>query len=157
LVFAAIDGGARRVEEVHTAVARRSFAGVALAPGARDVAAVVRVAHDGIAAGVYATIRAVNAVVAGLTGAALDGVGRGTRPVPSVAADFAVGALNGAIGDRLERARSDLQVRMELRHRGRALAIDGESLRAAHPRPTGKLALFLHGLFGTEHTWRFYS
>jgi pimeloyl-ACP methyl ester carboxylesterase len=44
---------------------------------------------------------------------------------------------------------------MGLRHRGRPVAASSEALAAAHPDATGRLAVFVHGLAGTEQAWRF--
>jgi pimeloyl-ACP methyl ester carboxylesterase len=51
----------------------------------------------------------------------------------------------------LEREASDLQEPMAVRVRGRVVAPD----TVAGPDATGRLALFVHGLFETEFAWRF--
>jgi len=67
--------------------------------------------------------------------------------------DTLVGALNGVIGDYLERRRNDLAVDMSLVHGDRPLPIAGDALRQAYPAATPKLCLFLHGLCCTEQSW----
>jgi len=76
---------------------------------------------------------------------------------PSAVLDFAIGALNGFVGDHLERRQNGLQVRMEFRHEGRPVALDTETLRCSYPGATGKLAVFVHGLACTDQAWRFCS
>jgi alpha-beta hydrolase superfamily lysophospholipase len=44
---------------------------------------------------------------------------------------------------------------MGLRHHGHALPVRAESLSAAYPAATGRLAVFLHGLVETERAWLF--
>jgi pimeloyl-ACP methyl ester carboxylesterase len=65
-----------------------------------------------------------------------------------------VGALGGLIGDALELQGSDLQEPMTIRVRGRALPTDPGALRRAFPRATPRVVVFLHGVMGTELTWR---
>ena len=87
--------------------------------------------HDGISGAVYAGIQG---------GAMLAGRAASTfvpeRPVsPPV-----LGVLNGLRGDMLEREGSELAIPMTLR-------AEGET--------TPRLAVFVHGLFETEHAWRY--
>jgi len=154
-VFAAFDGVVSRIEEVHIAVADRPFAAVARAG---LPAAAVRHVHDGVTMLAYASVRAAGAVAGVLTGAVLAGVGaRPARPSTSGSrwVDHTLGALGGVIGDRLEREANALGVPMELRHRDHGLSPEPAALAAAFPDATGRIAVFVHGLCGTEHTWGF--
>jgi pimeloyl-ACP methyl ester carboxylesterase len=156
LVLDAVAGGATRVEEMHTAIARRPFGALALAPGVPAV----RGTHDTIAALAYAAVRSTVGVIAAASDAVLDalpGSEGGTAPRLSPSLELARGALNGVIGDRLERTRNGLRFALEFRHDGRPLALDRASLARTHPRASRRLAVFLHGLAGCELTWRFYS
>jgi pimeloyl-ACP methyl ester carboxylesterase len=89
--------------------------------------------HDGISGAVYASVRG-GAVLAGRTASAL----LPGRPVSTTPRGAAVlGVLNGLRGHALE---PPLAMPMTLR-------ADGE------PKP--RLAVFVHGLFETEHAWRY--
>ena len=92
-----------------------------------------RLLHDGISGAVYASV----AGAATLAGRAAAGVVR-DRPVSITPRGAAVlGVLNGLRGDELE---PPLALPTTLR-------ADGE------PQP--RLAIFVHGLFETEHAWRY--
>lgn len=139
------------VEDTHRAVAGRLFA---IAGSRRGPA---RLLHDTIAATSYGSVR-LGGLLAGSGirfAATVAGAGRELAPITrSTAGTFAVGALNGWAGDRLERGGNDLTVRMSLRHDGgRVVDPTIEGLRAAYPGATSRIALFLHGLTETEHTW----
>lgn len=71
--------------------------------------------------------------------------------------EFAIGVLNGVVGDYLHRSDNGLATPMELIHGGRPLALDRESLRRAYPHSRGRLALWVHGLAVTEAVWAFPS
>jgi pimeloyl-ACP methyl ester carboxylesterase len=158
LAFTAFDGVVSVVEEVHAAVARRPFAAVTRT--GLPVSA-VREVHDGVTSLVYATIHTTSAAAGALTGALVGALGaarRGRDPEPGPRwAEHVLGALGGVIGDRLDRDRNALGVRMELRHDDRGLAPERRCLADAFPDATGKIAVFVHGLCATEHAWRFYE
>jgi pimeloyl-ACP methyl ester carboxylesterase len=122
-VAAAVSG----IAGVHRAIADRAF--VATSPGVREM-------HDAIAATVYGAVRGGATLTGAAAAVALRPYGdRRLSSTPRGAA--ALGALNGLIGDKLEREESDLRVPMSVR-RGRA----------------GPLTVvFLHGLFETELAW----
>ena len=66
----------------------------------------------------------------------------------------ALAAINGLIGDELERQGSELHQPMAVRVRGRAVAPERDALARAFPAATPRLAVFLHGLMETEFAWR---
>jgi pimeloyl-ACP methyl ester carboxylesterase len=66
----------------------------------------------------------------------------------------ALAALNGLIGDQLEREDSELQEPMSVRVAGLPITLDPETVAAAFPCPTPRLVVFLHGLMETEFAWR---
>jgi len=160
LVVAAIEGGTSTVEEMHASIARRPFRALERAPVTRLPATTVRVIHDGIAGGVYEALRGLIRLAGGAADLAIAPLSAG-RPAgeepPSAAWDHTVSALNGVVGDRLERDRNGLRMPMEFRHRGRALVPDAAALRRAYPGATGSLAVFVHGLAGNDRVWKFYS
>lgn len=146
---AAGTGGA--VEQTHTAISTRVFD--TIGPGA----APVRRLHDGITQGVY---RAVNG---SLRGAATYGSRTWARNQPrdytpleaSPAGLVAIGAINGIWGDFLVDTGNALAQPMTLRPitGGDAISPTDDGLAAAYPEPTGRLAIFLHGLCETELAW----
>jgi len=140
--------GVARVEEMHRAIAGRTFAAV----GPR--ASPVRAAHDGISAAVYAGVRG-GAWVAGRAAgavAALTPLAETDWPErPGVA--VLEGAIGGALGDHVEARHPALAPRMAVRLAGRDVDADPESLVAAFPQAQPRVAVFLHGLCETEAAW----
>jgi pimeloyl-ACP methyl ester carboxylesterase len=138
------------IGDVHRAVAARAFG----ASGSGALPA--RALHDAIANGVYAGVGGATRL-AGLVADA--GLGRravrdGRRLSASPPGALLVGALNGLIGDTLEREGSDLQQAMSVRTEGRPVPLDRGALADAHPGACGRLVVFLHGLMETEFAWR---
>jgi pimeloyl-ACP methyl ester carboxylesterase len=70
------------------------------------------------------------------------------------AGNVAVGALNGAWGDRLMQWSSPLALSMSVRHNDRDLDIDREAFAQAYPDATGDVVVFVHGLCETDASWR---
>jgi pimeloyl-ACP methyl ester carboxylesterase len=131
----AVGGITTRIEEMHAGIAERAFGGT----GAAAIPA--RLLHDRIAAAAYTAVRT------SLRGAARVSAHAAslTRPPDapslqvSVRGRVAIGALNGAFGDRM-------------RDGNNALSID---MAVARPvtDPSPKVAVFLHGLCETEDAW----
>ncbi|HEX4012077.1 MAG TPA: hypothetical protein VHX62_18795 [Solirubrobacteraceae bacterium] len=143
-------GIASQARDVHAGIAQRVFG--ALGPSA----APVRLAHDRISGGAYAAARALTgALVRG--GAQVAGL---TQPpdAPSIGdaarGRVAIGALNGAFGDRLHRGASALQTSMAIRRDGHDVSADAGGLARAFPDATRRLVVFVHGLCETDEAWR---
>ena len=149
LTFSELADAVRGLEQLHQAIAGRAFAGT----GA--MARPTQLAHDAIAGGVYR----------GLRGAALM-IGRAAeaaaaqRPEPHPhalsrrpAGSAVLGALNGLIGDRIERELPELHQPMSVRVHGELVPPKREALAAAFPAATAHVVVFVHGLMGTEYTW----
>lgn len=155
---AALDGGLRTIEGVHTAIARKPFAPLRLAPGVAPVSEVVRVAHDGVTSLIYAAlqtaIRATGSVARLAAGFA---VSDGEEPRPGSSADLAIAAVNGFAGDRLARDRNPLATTMSLRHGGRRVLLERGALAEAFPNPSSRLAVFVHGLACNESLWALHA
>jgi pimeloyl-ACP methyl ester carboxylesterase len=139
-----------QIRDVHRAVAGRVF-GLLGAP-----AAPARVLHDAVSGGVYATVRGLSKpVVRG--GALAAGLAQGDQ-APSILHDprgrMAVGAINGAWGDRLRTGRSVLESPMSVRVNGRDIPAEPAALAPAFPAATGRLVVFIHGLGETDAAWR---
>jgi pimeloyl-ACP methyl ester carboxylesterase len=123
LAFQELELGTGGIGQMHRAIADRAFAGPSPA----------KTLHDGISGVVYASV----AGAASLAGHAASAAVR-DRPLsthPRGAAVLAV--LNGLRGDVLAREESELAIPMTLRTEGE----------------TERLAVFVHGLFETEHAW----
>jgi pimeloyl-ACP methyl ester carboxylesterase len=146
---AGLGQSAARIGQVHRAVADRVFRAVG-APGLP-----VKLAHDAITGGVYASVRGIGGGVARAGGIALSVThGPGAPALSDTrAGSAALGALSGAFGDALERDGSTLAVRESVRRRGRAVPPASTEMAEAFPDAGPRVAIFTHGLCGTEATW----
>jgi pimeloyl-ACP methyl ester carboxylesterase len=139
------------VRDVHRAIAERTFRAVGPA------SAVVRVTHDGIAAGVYGAIRMASSGIGALARAGA-GVAAETSDGPALSASqrgrMALAALNGLIGDELEEKPSPVRIELALRHGGYDLPAEPAALTGAYPDATGRVVVFLHGLMENDESWR---
>ncbi len=141
-------GVATQIRDVHRGIAGRVFGLLG------EPAAPVRVLHDGIAAAAYGGARSLTGALVRSGGFAY-GLTRGSHEPSlddSIPGRLAVGALNGAWGDRLEQRENVLARRMSLRRGGRPL--DLNALAGAVPDARPRLAIFLHGLCETDDAWR---
>lgn len=137
------------IRDMHLGIAQRAFRGVG--PAGHPVQAI----HDAISRGAYRAIAAGATAVAQATDSAIETEGIGddvtlsqTRPGSAV-----IGAINGLVGDRLERSKSCLHQPASVRIGGEAVELDAASLSSAFADATGRLGVFLHGLMGTEFYW----
>ena len=136
------------VQGMHDGISGRVFK--AIGPGAEPV----RVVHDRISAAGYGALRRAAAGLGPLSAGLSRFVG-GEEEVRSVSASrvgrATQGAINGLIGDRLEREGSELRIEMAVRKPGRDIAVEevGDEFEGA----TGRIAVFLHGLCETEEGW----
>jgi pimeloyl-ACP methyl ester carboxylesterase len=146
----AISGPATLARGVHSAVAGRTFGilGILGAP--------VRIAHDAISGAVYKSVQtAIGALPRGGSATLAQLAPPQAAPLAdSIAGSIGLGVLNGAIGDRLSLTNRDLALELSVRHRGRVLTPDRGAIEAAIPEAGGKLAIFVHGLCGTDETWQ---
>jgi pimeloyl-ACP methyl ester carboxylesterase len=148
-----VGGTVARIEDMHTGIAERVFNSVG--PGSEPVRAI----HDGVAKKVYAAVRVASSVVikAGATaigaGADPDGPSLTDRPTGRLA----LGALNGAFGDRLAERGSPLTQQLTVRRHRRDLELTREALATDCPDARPRVALFLHGLCETDDSWRLRS
>jgi PGAP1-like protein len=149
LAGTAFGGIAAGIHEVHAGISGRVFSALG------EVAAPARIAHDGIAALVYSAVGTIGSLTirSGSVVASL------TRPddAPSIEARplgrIAVGALNGAFGDRLAQHGSALGTALAIRLGGEEVPPTNDALGAAYPEASPRLAVFLHGLCETEDAW----
>ncbi|WP_435742462.1 esterase/lipase family protein [Nocardioides sp. SYSU DS0663] len=111
---------------------------------------VPEVAHRAIAGAVYGGISAgLAGVVAGVDRAAATGAGPRLEDGPR--GRFVSSAINGLIGDRLQRERPQMAIPMAVRSGGRDVPL--EDLATAFPDASSRVVVFLHGLCETEAYW----
>ena len=142
----AFPGGIR---DMHLGIAERAFRGVG--PTSRPV----QVIHDTLSRRAYDAIGAGAALLGRAVDGAMEQRGAGEEVVLSTTrrGSAVVAALNGLIGDRLERSGSDLHQPASVRVDGEVVALDASSLGATFPDATARLVVFLHGLMGNEFYW----
>ena len=134
LAGTAVGGLAGFIGQTHHAVARRPFSMLGM------LAAPVRVVHDGVSSAVYRTISV--ALAAGPRALVRLTPGNGIPLSDTMRGSLALGALNGAIGDRLAQD-------------GNPLALDMR-IRCDDPC-SSRLAVFVHGLCETDEAWRLFG
>jgi triacylglycerol lipase len=69
--------------------------------------------------------------------------------------DFAVGVLNGLIGDYLARTNNGLATEMAFCRDGDPVPASREGLARAYPRASPRVAVLVHGILATEDLWAF--
>jgi hypothetical protein len=74
------------------------------------------------------------------------------RPAPS-GRDITLAILNGVLGDHLAAIGNPLAIRISLRREGAPLVLDTDGLRAAIPRPSGRVLVQVHGLCMHPGQW----
>jgi pimeloyl-ACP methyl ester carboxylesterase len=111
------------------------------------------VAHDTIATGTYALVRGGAGVAARGAGIAVAAARGDTgRPLGSTPrGGLAQAALGGIMGDALVGNERPLAVEMAFRHRGEDVHPD--RVAEVMGAPTGRLAIFVHGLCEDENAW----
>lgn len=142
------------VQEMHAAIAGRSFGLLRRMPLLAGPARIVESAHDAIAAGVYAAIRhGAGGLLDAAASVERQVVERRPAPVPGRLASALHSALNAAFGDHLAAAGNRLAIEMAIHVRGMPVALDPAALRGAFPDGGARLCLFIHGLACDERCW----
>jgi pimeloyl-ACP methyl ester carboxylesterase len=149
LAFEELRGFPGGIRDMHLGIAERAFRGVG--PAGRPVQvihdALSRRAYDGIGSGAARLGRSADAAME------RQGIGQDVLLSTTRRGSAIIAALNGLIGDRLERSGNDLHQPASVRVDGVAVALDPGSLSAAFPDATARLVVFLHGLMGNEFYW----
>ena len=137
-----------RIEQVHQAIAGRAFGPV------RQAGAPARLIHDTVSRGVYLGLRGAGSAAGAMSGevaSLLGSRGRplalrrpGTWPSPPSTRWPATGSGPDV---------APLAIRMAVRADGRDVGLMTGELAAAFPDARPRLAVFLHGLAETEHSW----
>jgi pimeloyl-ACP methyl ester carboxylesterase len=142
-------GLASQIQQMHSGIAQRVWR--AVGPGGVPV----RMVHDRVAGRAYGAARE-------LTGTVVRAGARvvsATQPAEAASIEQSptgravIGALNGLWGDRLLRRKNGLTLEMTLRAAGSDLKPTRLALARAYPKPTGRLAVFVHGLCETDDAW----
>ncbi|HEX4735114.1 MAG TPA: alpha/beta hydrolase [Thermoleophilaceae bacterium] len=149
LGFEEIAGAFDGLHSIHGSIAERAFrrTGAGGAPAHWMHDRITELIYGGLKGSVMAAGRAADVAVA-----------RRPRAVSNTPGGAAlVAAINGLIGDTLERRRSPLHQPMSLRRHGEPVGVSRDELDAAYPTATPRVAVFLHGLMETEFSWRWGS
>src|SRR5436190_1959071 len=145
LAFEEAAGAFDGLHSIHGSIAERAFrrTGVGGAPA--------HWMHDRITGAVYAGLKG---SVVGIGRVADAGLARRPRVVSTTPRGAAVvAAINGLIGDTLERRQSSLHQPMALRVGGEPVGVSRAELAAAYPQAGSRIVVFLHGLMETEFSW----
>jgi pimeloyl-ACP methyl ester carboxylesterase len=153
LAFEEAAGAFDGLHSIHGSIAERAFKRTG--PGG----APAQWMHDRIAGAVYGglsgSVRGMGYVADAALARRPRVAARAVSTTPRGAA--LVAAINGLIGDTLERRQSPLHQPMAVRLHGEAIGTGRDELAAAYPQATPRLAIFLHGLMETEFSWRWGS
>ncbi|MEA2436121.1 MAG: hypothetical protein QOF65_677 [Thermoleophilaceae bacterium] len=133
LAGTAVGGAAKFIKEAHLGIASRPFGALGM------LGAPVRAVHDRVSGTAYDLVY--KALAAGPRVLARVTPGNGVPAANTLRGGLALGALNGAIGDRLVESGNPLALDMTLRSAGE----------------TGRLAVFVHGLCETDDAWALFG
>ena len=147
LAIDAVAGVTDIAEDLH-----RSIAGVAPIVGDARRGRTGRT--TGITGLVYRSVRGVTRAV----GFGLDTVFGQLAPLlrdvkPSPRGEAVSAALNGVFGDYLDATANPLAIPMQLRVKGRALALESATLSKTFPASNGRLLVLVHGLCMNDLQW----
>jgi pimeloyl-ACP methyl ester carboxylesterase len=146
LGFEEVAGAFDGLHSIHGSIASRAFSRTG--PGG----APAQWMHDRIAGSVYGGLKL---SVRGMGRVADAALARRPRVVSNTPGGAAlVAAINGLIGDALERRQSPLHQPMAVRVHGEPVGTRRADLAAAFPQATPRIVVFLHGLMETEFSWR---
>lgn len=137
------------IRDMHLGIAERAFRGVGVASRP------VQMIHDALSRRAYGAIANGGALLGQAVDAAMAerGIGDGILLSTTRLGSALVSALNGLIGDQLERSGSALHQPASVRVDGGAVALDPASVAAAFPDASSQVVVFLHGLMGNEFYW----
>ncbi|HJV62221.1 MAG TPA: hypothetical protein VJ743_14830 [Albitalea sp.] len=138
----------RRVQEMHHAIAGKTFRVLKTIPVIAAPSGWVESAHDTITDAVYAGVRAGGSALLALAAGVERSRARAGAP-PASGERGLRNALNAAFGDRLDAAGNTLAIPLQLLFAGRPVLADAAALRSLSPR----VAVWLHGLGCDERSW----
>jgi len=142
-------GLASQIHQMHSGIAERVWR--AVGPGGVPV----RMVHDRVAGSAYAAARVLTGSIvrAGARAVSAAQPAEAASIQRSAAGRAVLGALNGLWGDTLLRRENGLTLEMTLRAAGGDVQPTRLALARAYPQPTGRLAVFVHGLCETDDAW----
>jgi pimeloyl-ACP methyl ester carboxylesterase len=114
------------------------------------------VVHDGVSSTVYGGVSGLHATAPRI-GATVAAITMQSFDVPSPGGSgraMALAALNGLFGDRMATCYPELAFPMTVRRNGQDVSLDPSRIKAAFPRATERIAVFVHGLCETDASWR---
>lgn len=147
-----------RVQEMHEAIAGKTFTLLRRVPLLAAPVGLVQSAHDGVVSGVYAAIHLVSGTLSAAA-ATVEQRSGGFRGRLHGGSHHGVlrrmqSALNGVFGDHLAAENSRLAIDMAIWANGVPIALDTASLTLAFPDAGQNVCLFLHGLACDETGWQ---
>ena len=163
LIHDAVDFTADMVEEGHASIRRNALRVLDVSPELSGPAKLADGVYRASLAITLGSVRGVNHAVRFITDAGLEPVlGRLAHEAEPIEmrsdiagtaawiSDAALGALNGAVGDYLQRSNNPLDLGLSLRFRDRYL-----DATSGTPELPARLAVYVHGLGTTEWSWCF--
>lgn len=173
LLFDTVEHVTNLVERTHASTASRVFRSVPATEATATATNTVQAVHDLTSGSVYRAIHGINLGVRTLVNVGIDWrLGNTPQARPGEASelprnsdaktardngafiDRAESTLNALFGDYLHDRQNGLDLGLSLRHKGKELPVKRRILEENIPGGTGKIVLFIHGLFGTEWAWR---
>jgi pimeloyl-ACP methyl ester carboxylesterase len=144
-----LGGAGTLIKDIHAATADRVFR--MLGP----LGVPTRFVHDRVSSAAYGAVStAMSATPKGAARlVARSASDTATSLANSVPGSVALGALNGAFGDALFQQGNELAMSMAFRRRGEDVTLDPQGVAAAYPDATPRIAVFVHGLCGTDEGW----
>ena len=136
------------VQEMHAAIASKTFDTLLRLPGLGVPTRIVQVVHDAITQGVYAAVRHGGSAAVSIAGGA-ERLATDPDRVPGSKEQALRSALNGVFGDALAASANPLAIQMGLHAGGRQLALAPASLEFLNAR----VVVFIHGLACDERSW----
>lgn len=157
-----------RVQEMHSAIAGKSFNVLQKIPLTAGPARLVQGVHDAIAGGIYAAVRhgggSAIAAAGMLERHAAAHAEVGAAPSGNPPGRLATGlqsALNAAFGDHLATQDNPLAITMGFYADGWPVALTPDGLRMclgdSDRKLSDRICIFIHGLGCDENSWRMYA
>jgi pimeloyl-ACP methyl ester carboxylesterase len=147
-LHAGVNAAVQTVQDMHHAIADKTFDGLQRIPGLSMPTRIVQGVHDAITQGVYAAVRHGSGAVLSAAGVA-ERFGMDATRSPQGPERAMRNALNGVFGDALATAGSSLSVSMALHRDGAPLNMEPASMAALGER----VCVFIHGLACDEQSW----
>lgn len=149
-----------RVQEMHHAIARKSFWALQRISWMAKPTQLVESVHNIITDGIYAAIR--HGGGSALAAATIleqqaTATPQTTVAPPSRLASGLRSALNAAVGDYLTSSANPLALRMGLYVAGRAIPLTWAGIEAAVESRSDRICVFIHGLGCDEYSWQLYA